>query len=338
MVRQLVPPGTAVGSGEWLLAVQPTAAVQESDAPLGGHAPAGYPPGYPPPPPGRPSWPGRTGTAMLAVLGALVLGYGLLGLVDKVDPGRGVFLLLGQAALVVLLAGLTPVARTGGRAWRPAAGAALVVALCWAGWASDTVVRYRPDDRPEYWRLPFDESPTVYQFQQTALILLGTGLVAVALAVRRRRRDEASVDWRSWLGGLLGAVLAGGTTWFAVSSHDGGFGVLSGTDLLAVTLPCLGGAVTGALLVRAVGGPRRSVWPAVAAGLVTAALIAAGADELRDGRWLVVAAAAMAAAGGAGGLGLAARARRTERVAGLPVGSWCALLFAGLVAVNGVLG
>ncbi|MFC5664503.1 Hsp70 family protein [Kitasatospora misakiensis] len=330
MVRQLVAPGTAVGPGEWLLAVQPAGAAQEPDGPPGGHAP----PGYPPPPPGRPSWPGRTGTAMLALLGALLLGYGLLGLVDKVDPGRGMFLLLGQAAVVVLVAGLVAVGRSAGRAWRSAAGAALVVALCWAGWASDTVTR----DWDPYRRLPFDESPTVYQFQQTGLMLLGTGLVAVALAVRRRRRAEASVAWRSWLGGLLGAVLAGGTTWFAVSSHEGRYGVLEGAELLTVTLPCVGGAVTGALLVRALGRSRRSVWPAVAAGLATAALIAAGADELRHGRWLVEVAAALAAAGGAAGLGLAARSRRAERVAGLPVGSWCALLFAGLVAVNGVLG
>ncbi|MFJ8434645.1 Hsp70 family protein [Kitasatospora sp. NPDC094019] len=329
MVRQLVAPGAAVGPGEWLLAVRPDGAAQDPDPGSGAHAP----PGYPPSPPGRPAWPGRTGTAMLALLGVSLLGYGLLGLVDQVDPGRSVFLLVGQAALVALVAGLTAAGRGVAGAWRPAAAALPLLVLCWVCWQLETEFGNRET------QLPFDESPTFYQFQQSALMLLGTGLVAAALAVRRRRRAEEAVPWWSWLGGLQGAVLAGGATWFAVGSRGGRYGALEIGDLLTVTLPCVAGAVTGVLVVRAAGRSRSSAWAGFAAGLVTAALIAAGAHELDHGRWVVEAAAVVAAAGGAAGLALAARARAriAERVAGLPAASWCALLFAGLVAVNGVL-
>ncbi|MFE2109642.1 Hsp70 family protein [Kitasatospora sp. NPDC059463] len=326
VVRQLVAPGTAVGPGEWLLAVQPVGAADDPDP--ASRAPA--PPGYPPPPPPRPAWRGRTGTAMLGLLGIFLLGYGLLGLTHRTDPGRGMFLIIGYAALVGLFAAVAA-GWGAGRAWGAAVGAAAVLALSWAGWAGDIGFWYRPWSDP-----PFGESPTVYQFQQLGLMLLGTGVVAVALTVRRRRREDDAVPWAGWLG-LPGAVLAAAVTWFAVNAPEGAYHVFDGQGVLRVTLPCLAAAVAAALTVYgATGGPRALLGAGAAFAVVTAALIVSGAEDLPHGRWLVVTAAAVAAAGGVSGLGTAARLRR-ERVSGLPAASWCALLYAGLVVLNGAL-
>ncbi|MEV6975889.1 Hsp70 family protein [Kitasatospora sp. NPDC093806] len=340
VVRQLAAPGTAVGPGEWLLAVQPLGAPDPAASP-GYHAPPGYqpghplshPPGYPPaPPPGRPVWRGRTGTAMLALFGAVVLGYGLLGLLDQVDPGQGMFLLLGYAALVALVAAVTAAARGVAGTAGPAVGAAVALTVAVVGWVADASYR-----RPNI-RLPFDASPVGYQLQTLGTLLLGTALVAAALSVRRRGRGDDAVAWRTWLRGLLGAVLAVGATWFAAGSPWPGYDAFDAVAFPLVALPCLVAALAGGLAVRgATGGSRPLLWTGLALGAGAVALVAARAGEFSGSEWIVILAGGVAAAGGVTGLGLAAADRLGERVSGLPVASWCALYFAGLVVVNGAL-
>ncbi|WP_344623293.1 Hsp70 family protein [Kitasatospora arboriphila] len=332
VVGQLARPGAVVGPGEWLLAVQPLGAPPPAP---GGTAP--------PPAPDRPAWPGRTRTAVLALLAAVPLGYGLLGLAGGTGPVDGLLLLIGYAALVALVAGSAAAVRGVPRSAARAVPAALALALAGIGWAADLPggrgygYGYSDDYAYGGFRTPFDEGPLVYGFEMLGLLLLGTAAVAAALALRRKRRAEASVDWRSWLGGLVGAVLAAGATGCAVLAPRWEYGASLAQLALLVLLPCLAAAAAAALLVRGLLGGRPALArTALVSGLAALAAMPFAADLLVRDDWVVVLAGALAAAGGAAGLALAAEAPRT-RASGLPAASWCALLFAGLAMLNGAL-
>ncbi|MGW4894879.1 Hsp70 family protein [Kitasatospora sp. NPDC004240] len=330
VVRQLAEPGAMVGPGEWLLAIEPVGA----PPPLPGQ-PGGYPAGYPPVPPqptDHPAWNGRTGTAMLALLGAGVLGYGLLGTTQGTDLGHGVFMLGTYAAVVVLVASVAGAVRGAvGVVWS-AVGAGVFLALSITGWIADaSYLSMGGSSGP-----PRRESQEVYQLEQLGLLLAGTALIAVALSVRRRRREEAAVDWWGWLGGLLGATLAAGAEQFTSASLALESMYVSDYAFPIVLLGCLFAAVGAVLAVRgSTGGPTVLIGAGLGLGVTGLVVAAVRAGEFPGSEWAIAVAGTLAAALGMGGMALAAA--RGGRVSGLPAASWCALLFAGLVVANGVM-
>ncbi|MFB7943977.1 Hsp70 family protein [Kitasatospora phosalacinea] len=332
----LVEPGTAVAPGTWLLAVRPRATAAD---------PAAAPDG------GGTDWPGRTAWTLAALAGAGLLAYGLAATLTYLAPTSAVLVLLGYAGAVLGAAGATAGIRGAAGGWQSlVAGTAALLfsAQQWwkGGWYEG--IPYRMTLRP-----PVDGDLRWSSLLFAVLMLLGTGLSALALTVRRRRRGDAAASGpgagRSGaagagglVAGLVGAVLGSGTAAEVLAWTDWTQESLADTTLPLVLLPVAAAGPAGAWLVRGLRSADRALWTRGAA-VAAVALVVAWArhtSSLSDGlvltQWPFSALCVLTAAAAGAGLALAAEPD-LPRVAALPAASWVLLWTTALLLVVGVV-
>ncbi|MFE1317776.1 Hsp70 family protein [Kitasatospora phosalacinea] len=344
----LVEPGTAVAPGAWLLAVRPRTTTADPDADPADGGGTGRP--------DRTPWPGRTAWTLAALAGAGLLAYGLAATLTYLAPTAALLVLLGYAGAVLGAAGAAAGFRGAAGGWqRLLAGVAVLLfsAQQWwkGGWYEGAP--YRVSLRP-----PLDGDLRWSSLLFAVLMLLGTGLSALALTVRRRRRGDAvagdavasgsgadrsrAAGAGGLVAGLVGAVLGSGTAAEALAWTDWTQESLADTTLPLVLLPVAAAGPAGAWLVRGLRSADRALWTRGAA-VAAVALVVAWArhtSSLSDGlvltQWPFPALCVLTAAAAGAGLALAAEPD-LPRVAALPGASWVLLWTTALLLVVGVV-